>query len=116
MKHVSALPQRLREGRVGLGALLPANDFSYDFQAGDVRKEAGRGLGMSLKHAILIGGELLATVSLFEDVVGERQATDQAQGGGKLVLPWVLYARDPGDREHDIPNGARPRCQRRAGE
>src|ERR1035441_3235559 len=106
MEHVSALSRRLRDGCFRLDSLLPPNDLGYHFQPWDVRKKAGGSGWMSVKHSSLISRETLAPVRPFEDLVGQRDTTHQAQRGGKFILPWIPNPHLPGDPEHYIPNGA----------
>src|SRR5580700_3441311 len=90
MEHLSALCCVSGDGCFRLESLLPPNDPGYDVQAWDLGKKAGGCFGMSAKHFFLIGREVLAAVGSFEDLVGQRYATHQAQRGSKFVLPWVL--------------------------
>src|SRR5665213_2320461 len=113
MEHVGALSRRFGEAQFCVRSQLSPNHLGYDFQPWDVRKKTGGALWMVAKDLILFRREILAPVSLFENLVGQHDATHQAQHGSKFVLPSLLKLQALRDPEYDIPNGMRPQDQHR---
>src|SRR5580698_4179628 len=104
MEEDGALSRRLARREGCPVVLLPANHPGDVFEPWDLGNEACSGLRMGTKHAVFLGSELLTGVSRIEDMLGQREATEQAQIRRQLVLPEIvklLPRREPG---HDVAN------------